>query len=56
MLEEGKTEASYSDVVGTYFKEIQPINGESYKEIVVYSKGGEVRVKNTDGQAFKFKY
>ena len=56
MLEEGKKEASYADVVGTYFKEIEPINGESYKEIEVTAKGGKVSVTNADGKVFEYKY
>ena len=56
MLEEGKNEATYLDVVGTYFKEIEPINGESYKEISVTAKGGKVSVTNADGKVFEYKY
>lgn len=56
MLEQGEKEAAYSDVVGIFFKEIQPINGESYKDIIVYEVGGVVAVTNADEDVFEFKY
>lgn len=56
MLEQNKEQASYSDVVGSYIKEIEPINGESYKDVVVYRKGGKVSVTNADGEVFEFPY
>lgn len=56
MLEEGKKKAAHSDVVGTYIKKIKPINGESYKDIVVTAGGGKVSVKNQDGAVFEYTY
>ena len=56
MLEEGSRQASYSDLVGTFFKEIPPVKGESYKDIVIYADGGVVAVTNADGDKFEFKY
>lgn len=56
MLEEGATSVKYSQLEGEYFAPIQPVNGESYQDIVVSEEGGEISVTDQDGNTVTFEY
>jgi len=56
MLEQKKEKVSYRDLVDLYIKEIEPINGEDYQDLVIYKTGGKVSVTNADGEVFEFSY
>lgn len=56
MLEEGVTEISYDKLVGDYFPPIQPINGESYDDLVVREEGGILEVTTASGETVSYEY
>jgi|GEM_PF-5109423 len=56
MLEEGKTSATYMDIKDEFLRNFKAIEGESYKDLVVDSKGGTVSVTNASGEKFEFTY
>lgn len=52
MLETGKTEARYEDLVGPqkYLKETRPVNGEDYQQLVINLRQDSLSVRARDGR------
>ncbi len=56
ILEEGVSSATYAQLEGIYFEPIEPINGESYTELVVSENGGTLTVTDKDGEVYEYTY
>ncbi|MGB0372374.1 MAG: hypothetical protein ACPGN3_13655 [Opitutales bacterium] len=56
ILEEGATSVGYDKLLGEYFNKIPPVAGESYEEIVVSERGGELVVKTLFGEEVSFRF
>ena len=56
MLEEGVTEASYSDLVHEYFPPISPVDGEDYTSLEVKGTGGTLSVTTASGDTVEYEY
>ncbi len=58
MLEEGQNQATYDDIVGPnkYVRELNPVNGEDYTQLIIHSDGGEMSVTQKDGTVVSRQY
>jgi len=56
MLEEGVTQASYSDLVHEYFPPISPVDGEVYTSLKVKGTGGTLSVTTASGDTVEYEY
>jgi hypothetical protein len=58
MLEEGKNQATYTDVVGEtkYVRQLKPVNGEDYTQLIVHSEGGELSVTMQNDTVVSYQY
>jgi len=56
ILEEGAETVSYNQLVGEYFMEIQPVNGEDYTQLVISEEGGTIEVTTANGETVSFMY
>lgn len=57
MLETGRSSASYADLVGTgdhhYIRELRPISGENYTDLVIRARDREISVTTADGRVIR---
>lgn len=56
ILEEGAVSVSYDKLEGEFFQPIEPINGESYRELVISEDGGVLEVTTDSGETITFTY
>ena len=56
ILETGESQANYNQLVGDYFMELEPINGENYTTITIKETGGTISVIMQNGQEVTFTY
>jgi len=56
ILDHGAESVSYAQLVDVYFAPLEPINGESYKDLVVSEKGGTLTVTDQDGEVYEYEY
>ena len=58
MLEEGKSQATYDDIVGAdkYVRSLKPMNGEDYTQLIVHAEGGELSVTMANGEVVSRTY
>jgi type IV pilus assembly protein PilA len=57
MLENGVTEVSYDKLLQEqYYTPIQPVNGESYDDLVVREEGGILEVTTASGETVSYEY
>ena len=58
MLEEGKTQATYDDIVGPdkFVTELFPVMDEDYSNIVIKSEGGKLSITLSDGRVVEHEY
>lgn len=56
ILENGTTQAKWTDLVDVYFPSIPAVAGESYTGLTVSEGGGKLSVKTTGGMAVEYPY
>jgi len=56
MLEEGALQATYDDVVPEYVRELKPVDGEEYTELIVEADGGVLGVTTASGMVVDYPY
>jgi hypothetical protein len=59
MLDAGKNQAAYSDLVGPepgkYIRELIPVAGEDYTHLVMHGNDTVLRVKTADGRVIEYR-
>lgn len=58
MLEEGKNQATYDEIVGPnkYVRSLKPVSGEDYTQLIIHANGGELSVTMQDGTVVSREY
>jgi type IV pilus assembly protein PilA len=56
ILENGVTDVKYKDLEGVYFNTIDPVAGESYKNLTVKETGGTLDVRTKGGMKVEYSY
>ena len=58
MLEEGKNQATYDDIVGPnkYVRSLKPVSGEDYTQLIIHAEGGELSVTMKNGEVVSRQY
>ncbi len=59
MLENGKDQATYSDLVGPepgkYIRELKPVAGEDYTHLVIHATDTVLSVRTANGRVIEFR-